>query len=184
MLLVSERKRPCTQSVREITCAPGTAGGSLPPASAAAAPAAAASSAPSAAMRGTHRPDAPTARRTADAGCPAQAHWPLPSARAKQATGAQSIRQLATPLPRAIRSSATRRVGGAHAPAAQACYGIGRQGCNTLVYVRARLKGDPTLRLLRLGRPRHHRREHVRVVRSPRRTHSCGNAHNKTYTKG
>ena len=55
--------------------------------------------------------------------------------------------QLATPLPRAIRSSATRRVGGAHAPAAQACYGIGRQGCNTLVYVRARLEGDPTLRL-------------------------------------
>ena len=55
--------------------------------------------------------------------------------------------QLATPLPRAIRSSATRRVGGAHAPAAQACYGIGRQGCNTLVYVRARLEGGPTLRL-------------------------------------
>ena len=69
--------------------------------------------------------------------------------------------QLATPLPRAIRSGATRRVGGAHAPATQACYGIGRQGCNTLVYVRARLEGDPTLRLLRLGRPRHHRREHV-----------------------
>ena len=92
--------------------------------------------------------------------------------------------QLATPLPRAIRSSATRRVGGAHAPAAQACYGIGRQGCNTLVYVRARLEGDPTLRRLRLGRPRHHRREHVRVVRSPRKTHSCGNARNKTHTKG
>ena len=52
--------------------------------------------------------------------------------------------ELATPLPRAIRSSATRRVGGAHAPAAQACYGIGRQGCNTLVYVTARLEGGFT----------------------------------------
>ena len=62
-------------------------------------------------------------------------------------SAADGLPELATPLPRAIRSGATRRVGGAHAPAAQACYGIGRQGCNTLVYVRARLEGGPTLRL-------------------------------------
>ena len=63
--------------------------------------------------------------------------------------------QLATPLPRAIRSSATRRVGGAHAPAAQACYGIGRQGCNTLVLCMGSPRRRPHTPSSSPGKPRH-----------------------------